>query len=62
MKQTLNNAGTVNKVNIQPSKSIKMTDDSMEPLIPKGATLHFEEIDEIKMVMLLSQCMMRLMW
>ncbi|MGH0632619.1 LexA family transcriptional regulator [Bacillus pacificus] len=48
VKQTLNNAGTVNKVNIQPSKSIKMTDDSMEPLIPKGATLHFEEIDEIK--------------
>lgn len=48
VRQTLNNAGTVNKINIQPSKSIKMTDDSMEPLIPKGAILHFEEIDKIE--------------
>ncbi|MDA2423152.1 S24 family peptidase [Bacillus thuringiensis] len=48
VRQTLNNAGTVNKINIQPSKSIKMTDDSMEPLIPKGAILHFEEVTKIK--------------
>ncbi|MGG0293213.1 LexA family transcriptional regulator [Bacillus pacificus] len=48
VRQTLNNAGTINKVNIQPSKSIKMTDDSMEPLIPKGALLHFEEVDKVE--------------
>ncbi len=48
VRQTLNNAEAVNKVNIQPSKSIKMTDDSMEPLIPKGAILHFEEVDKVE--------------
>ena len=25
-----------------------MTDDSMEPLIPKGALLHFEEVDKVE--------------
>ncbi|AWC27968.1 LexA family transcriptional regulator [Bacillus cytotoxicus] len=44
----LNNAGTINNVNLQPSKSIKMPDDSMEPLLPKGAILHFEEVNEFK--------------
>ncbi|PQQ44555.1 XRE family transcriptional regulator [Bacillus thuringiensis] len=48
VRQTLNNAGAVNKVNIQPSKSIKMADDSMEPLIPKDAILHFEEVDKVE--------------
>lgn len=48
IRQTLNNAETFNKINIQLSKSIKMTDNSMEALISKGAVWHFEEVAKIE--------------
>ncbi|PFW81361.1 hypothetical protein COL27_20695 [Bacillus sp. AFS075960] len=48
IKNTLSNADLVNNVTIEPVRSIRMPDDSMEPLIPKDALLQLEQVDEIK--------------